>query len=367
MKKVLIIGLIGILLLFISGCVKEAEKTNDENVTQVEAKQVIEAFGTVKSTEVKNITIDFLAEVTKLNVVEGQTVKQGDVLLSIDSQSYLTEIRNKELSLKTLQIELASLNRDYEAKKNYLTNNSDPEIMKYINDRKHAEDLLNRAQEDLTTREALYNAGALSLSVLNDFKETVNEKKKTVQDAVLSEETTRKKIQDELDELKTLIDQKSLQVPSLELDIQAMLEKMNKSYINGNDILTDVPNGVVSEIDCVQGDIISDPEKKLLSVLNKDSLVVEANVAEEFIKDVKLGAEVTIIPQADKSRTYKGKVLFIADKAVLKNNETIIPVRISIENPDSFLLPEFNVDVKINFESDKADLAYNLTVTTGKL
>ncbi|MDO0824250.1 HlyD family secretion protein [Desulfosporosinus nitroreducens] len=367
MKKVLFIGLIGIFLLIISGCSKETDKTNDENVTQVETKQVIEAFGTVKSTEVKNITIDFLAQVTKINVIEGQSVKQGDVLLSIDSQNYLTEIRNKELDLGTLQIELAGLKKDYEVKKSRLENNSDPEIMKYINDKKHAEDLLNRAQEDLTAREALYNAGAMSQSELNGFKETVNEKEKSVQDAVFSEETTRKKIQDELDQIKTSIDLKSPRVTSLELDIKAMQEKMNKSYISRNDILTDVPNGVVSEIGCVQGDIITDPEKKLLSILNKDRLVVEANVAEEFIKDVKIGAEVTINPQADKSRNYQGKVLFIADKAVLKNNETIIPVRISIENPDSFLLPEFNVDVKINFENVKEELAYNLTVTTGKL
>lgn len=362
MKKILLIGLFGILLLIVSGCGKETEKTNEENVTQVEAKQVIEAFGVVRSTEVKNITIDYLAEVTKINVVEGQTVKKGDVLLSIDSQNYLTQIRNKELELETLKVELSGLNRDYNAKLSRLNNNTDPEIMKYLNDRKHAEDLLTRAQEDLTARESLYNAGALSLSELNEFKETVNEKKKLVQDAVFSEDTTKKRIQDELDQLRTSIDQKNPQVTSLELDVRAMKEKMDKSYIKGSDIITDITNGVVSEIACVQGDIITDPEEKLLSVMNKDSLVVEANVAEEFIKDVKIGADVAIIPQADKSRNYSGKVLFIADKAVLKNNETIVPVRISIENPDSFLLPEFNVDVKINF----GELAYNLTVTTGK-
>jgi len=354
MRRIVMIGLIGVLMLTISGCGKATEKTEDKITAKAEPKQVIEAFGTVKSTEVKNITIDFLTEVTKINVVEGQRVKQGDTLISLDSQSYLTQIRDKDFEIKTLQIELSGLNRDYLAKRSSLEESTDPDIRKYINDQKHAEDLLSKALDDLTAREALYKTGALSLSELNEFKETVNEKEKSVQDARFSEANTRKEIQQELDQLTTSIDQKSLLVTSKELDLKAMQEKMNKSYINGDDIVADVPSGVVTEIGCVQGDIITNDEgKKLLSILNKDSLVIEADVAEEFIKDVRIGADVIINPQADKTRTYQGKILSIAEKAVLKNNETIIPVRISIENPDSFLLPEFNVDVKIDFESKK--------------
>ena len=70
-------------------------------------------------------------------------------------------------------------------------------------------------------------------------------------------------------------------------------------------------------------------------------------MAEEFIKDVRLGANVEIVPVADKARLYKGKVISISKKAIEQNGETIIPVEISIENNDSFLLPNFNVDVKI--------------------
>lgn len=355
MKKILRIGLIGLLILMIAGCGKEPVKPDKESEAKVETRQVIEAFGTVKSTDVKTITLDFSTVISKINVVEGQRVSKGDVLVSLDSQMYLTQIKNKELELKTLQTELSGLNRDYEVKRSSLDNKSDPEIMRYINDKKHAEDLMSKALEDLKARETLYNAGALSLSELNEFKKTVNEKEKAVADAVFSEENTRKKIQQELDQLQSSIDQKSPQVTSKELDLKAMQEKMNESYIQGNNIIADVSNGVVTDIGCVQGDVISSEGKKLLSILNRDSVVVEANVAEEFIKDVKIGADVVINPQADKSRTYKGKVLFIAEKAVLKNNETIIPARISIENLDSFLLPEFNVDVKIDFESEKQE------------
>jgi len=247
MKKILLIGLIGILIL-ISGCGKEPVQPEEQKEAKVETKQVIEAFGIVKSTDIKTITLDFSTVISKINVVEGQRVSKGDVLVSLDSKNYLNQIKNKELELKTLRLELSGLHRDYERKRSSLENSSDPEILRYFNDKKHAENLLSSAQEDLIARETLYNVGALSLSELNEFKKTVNEKEKAVADAVFSEENTRKKIQQELDQLQSSIDQKSTQVTSKELELEAMQEKMNKSYIQGNEIIADVSNGVVADI-----------------------------------------------------------------------------------------------------------------------
>jgi multidrug resistance efflux pump len=104
---------------------------------------------------------------------------------------------------------------------------------------------------------------------------------------------------------------------------------------------------MVFDIGYREGDIAT-PERKLLSIANLDSIIVQANVVEEFIKDVKVGAEVTIIPQADKTKTYKGKVIYISSKAILDNGVTEVPTHISIDSKDGFLLPGFNVDVKIN-------------------
>lgn len=350
MRNRLIMGLIVLVILMLAGCGEKPREVADQSTAKGETKQVVEAFGTVKSTEVRNIIIDYPAAVAKVNVIEGQRVKKGDVLVTLDLRSYSDLIKNKEVDLKTLELELSGLNRDYEKKRAGLANNTDPEIMRYLNDKKHGEELYNQALEDLAAREVLYDSGALSLNELNEFKKTVSERKKAVEDAAFYGENTKQEIQAELDQLQTSLEQKSLQVTSAQLDLKVNQEKISKSYIKGNDIIADLANGVVTGIDCAQGDIITaDQGKRLLSVVNKDSLVIEADVAEEFIKDVKLGAEVTINPQADKALVYHGKVMAIAETAVQKDDETIIPVRIAIENPDSFLLPEFNVDVQINF------------------
>jgi HlyD family secretion protein len=136
---------------------------------------------------------------------------------------------------------------------------------------------------------------------------------------------------------------RSERAASIENDIKLLKDKLNKDYISGNNIICPVENGIVSELGYKAGDGISS-EKKLLSLMDADSLVVKANVPEEFIKDVKLGAK------ADKNRKYAGKVAAISQKAQLQNGETVIPVEITIDNNDSFLLPDFNVDISIYIE-----------------
>jgi multidrug resistance efflux pump len=76
-------------------------------------------------------------------------------------------------------------------------------------------------------------------------------------------------------------------------------------------------------------------------------MIVEANIPEEFAKDAKVGSRVEIVPVADGSKTYAGTVSRISSLAVKSSGETVIPVEIVIVGTDGFLLPNFNVDVKI--------------------
>lgn len=136
-------------------------------------------------------------------------------------------------------------------------------------------------------------------------------------------------------------------VAILSSTLDSLKSKLKKSYMKDNNIVSDVANGVVYDVGYQNGDIAS-AGKKVLSIKNLDTMYIKADVAEEFIKDVKLGADVSIVPAADASKEYKGKVTKIADMAIEKNNQTIVPVEISIDNKDGFLLPNFNVEVKIS-------------------
>lgn len=335
MKKVRIdrliikLGLVGILacglLLSATGCSTKAMASSQPASTP-DIKKVVEAYGTVKAVDVQNILIDFQARVEKVHVREGEKVAAGQPLVTLDLTEYQAQADNKKLQLEA-------------ARKDLHRSSEGADVKKLQNDLKNAESIYNKDLKELSSKEALYTAGSISLTELENYRRTVAAEKKNIED-----------IQYAIEGLKTgkttEKDRKSIEASLLESELTLMNSRLEKPYMKGSDIVSTLSDGLVYELGYTPGDVTG-PQKKVLSLMNLDSLVVEANVPEEFIKDVKEGAEVTITPAADKSREYKGKVTFISGKAFTVNGETLVAVRISIENRDTFLLPDFNVEVAI--------------------
>ncbi|MCX7708628.1 MAG: efflux RND transporter periplasmic adaptor subunit [Clostridia bacterium] len=335
MKKVLAAAMIAALAITATACGgKKEEAPKPASAPVAETKQTVEAFGVARAKDIKNINISFPAIVDKVHVREGQKVKNGDNLITLDINEYKSQLKNKELELKALQSEINIVLAN--------KNGSGPDIAKLQSDLRNAEDLFSKAAKELGDKEALFKAGSISQYDLDEFKKSYDAKKKAVEDAKFGIGTLRNNKSIE-------VDQKLNKASQLESDIALMKEKLSESYLKDNNIVSDVNNGVVYEIGYKQGDNVAH-DKKVLSIMDLDTLIIEADVAEEFIKDVKPGAEVTIIPTADKSKNFKGKVARISDKAVQKNGETNIMVEIAMEDKNDFIMPEFNVDVKIKIE-----------------
>lgn len=333
MRRLVIAGIVIGLAVTAAGCSKKEDKEK-VNAPVAEVRQTVEAFGVARARELKNINLSFPAVVEKVHVREGQKVKNGDILLSLDIEEYKSQLKNKELELKALQRELNILVAS--------KNGSGPDVGKLQNEARNAEELYNKAVKELADKEELFKSGSISQYELDEFKKSVNERKKSM-------ENTRLSVNELRNNKSIEVDQKLSRASQLESDIALMKDRLGESYIKDNNIVADVNNGVVYDLGYKQGDNIS-KEKKVLSIMDLDTLIIEADVAEEFIKEVKLGAEVTIIPTADKSKNFKGKVVRIADKAFEKNGETNVLVEIGIEEKNDFILPDFNVDVKIKME-----------------
>jgi multidrug resistance efflux pump len=377
MKKYVAVCLILLSVLGLAGCgTKEKSKVS---AVAKEEQQGVEAFGTIKATIVRDLVVDFSGNIKQVNVKAGQNVKKGDSLFVLDMSDYQLQISQKERQLKAEEYELQRLvnstsgqqkdikrlQNDLHLKQANLKNSSDSDIQKALSNLKYTQDLYNKALKDLSSEEALFKAGAISQTELDGTKKEVDAKNKAVEDAKYDVDILKAAKQKEVDGLQANIDQKLSNVDNLELssdinlikiqnekiativeDIKQMKDKINKGYIKQNEIISDVDNGVVYDIGYVQGNRF-DVSKKLLSILDLNSIVVQADVAEDFIKDVKLGADVVIIPQMDKTKEYKGKVTSISNKAIKKDGETDIPVEISIDNKDDFLVADSNVDVII--------------------
>lgn len=360
MKRILI-ALASTMLLFSAGCSTQSSNADTMN-TQPPQVETVDTFGIVKSTDVTDIWFDFPAIINEVNIKEGQKVKKGDVLLTINYDAYLNEINSKTIELKSLKqqlsdtdVELNKLNKELSKLKNQLNDKSHPELKKLINDLAVANKAYADSQKEQINKESLLLSGAISQADYDAFIKTVEANEKLVFDNQSGIEKITDSLNTQIEELEFSIKQKSSsinngilneKIKACESEIKLMNDKINVPNINGNNVISHIDNSIVYDSGYVKGEALSS-SKKIVSLLNLDTIIIESNVPEEFIKDVDLGSEVTIIPQADKSRNYKGKVTYIADKAVQQNGQTTVLLQASIDNNDGFLMPDFNVTLEI--------------------
>lgn len=286
---------------------------------------VIEAAGKIKAKDTRNIILDFPAAVLAIPVEDGQRVTQGEELVTLDIYEIQQQIQDKQNALAIERLQLEKLQND-------INNNAALEASAL----QTAQEELKRANEDLANKKALFEAGAISKLELDTAQYKVDDAQRKVADKQISQANANK--------LNLQMEQQK--VSTLESDLKRLQDKLNKSYIQGDKVISDVQNGLIQESTHIAGDYVP-ANSKLLNLVNMDSLIVEADVPENLIKDVQVGAEVEIQLLADSTKVYKGHVQKIADRGVDKNGETVVATEISIDNGDEFVKPDFSVDVRI--------------------
>ncbi|NLC54008.1 MAG: HlyD family efflux transporter periplasmic adaptor subunit [Firmicutes bacterium] len=325
----------------------------EEQPPAVDERPLIEAFGLVEAAQVTNINIEFPARVRRFYVKEGEKVSLGQVLLALDVEEYYSEIRNTEYELQTtlyelntVQSEAAELAAKIAVKEEELATENAYELRQISSD-------LAKAHQDFDKKKELLAIKAVPASEVTELEKAVADLTRSYQQLRREKEEEIKRLRSELSLLKggsgpevTRINMLKQKIVLLEEKLAMLGNKLDQNFIRDNKVIAPTGNAVVYEIGYAEGDLIT-AERKVLSLISLDSLVVKANIAEEFIKDLRLGAEAVITPVADYNRTYHGKVIRRSQVAIKDSGETVVPVEISIEDRDEFLLPNFNVDVKI--------------------
>jgi multidrug resistance efflux pump len=318
---------------------------SDQDQAEEPMQQTVQAFGIIKTKQIKGIMIDLPAAVEKVHVQEGQKVKKGDTLITLSLKEIQEQIKEKEDSLKIAQLELQKLLEDVndEADRNIEYN---PDIMLARNNLETGRTEHEKLKKDLAKQESLLKEGAITQNDYDTFKITVMQKQKEVENEEIKLEDLKKQkmIANTKDTLDITI--KRQNIASLDYGLETLKDKIKESGIQGNKIVCDIENGTIEKINISAGDRLND-EKQIMSILDTNTLIVQANVAEDFIKDIKVGNKTSIIPLADSDKEYHGTVTRISSMAINENGETVIPVEISIDEIDNFLLPNFNVNIKI--------------------
>ena len=122
-------------------------------------------------------------------------------------------------------------------------------------------------------------------------------------------------------------------------------------------------DGKVTEIPVDENSLVVD-NTIMVKIANLNNLIVNANIEEYDAPQVKLGQTVTMTSDGLDGKTYTGKVTKIStsasDTSTNSGTETVVPIEISVDNPDGVLKPGFNLDLEI-MVVDKNDV---LTVST---
>jgi multidrug resistance efflux pump len=330
-----------VIMISVAGCKAEDPQTTVEEIDLSQEKKSIEAFGVVKPEEFMDIIIDFNSVVKEVSVNEGQYLKLNEPILLLDLSQYEADISDTVSELNIAELEYQQISMGFE--------DLSAEVNKLKNNIKYTEGLHQNTIKELDINKKLFEEGVISEEKYNQSKLKAEEAENNLENLKFelsnAEDAIYKKTQSE----KAKYAVQSEYIAQIKNRLNILQNKLNKPYIAGNQIVSMYDNAVVYDIQYQPGHI-TDVSKKAFSIANLDSLTIEAEVVEEFIKDVREGLKVKIVPAADRTIECEGRVIYVSDIAYSKNGGTVVPIKISLDNNDSFLKPNYNVDVYIEVQ-----------------
>lgn len=298
-------------------------------VSRGEIKQYVEETAQVLPHEKQSVYIEGSGKITAINVEVGNTVKKGDVLLSLDK----TEL---ELQLKDAEARLA-------AAKAQLTGT---ELINYANKIELAKAALDQAAVSYDSAARNYeNAKELfaSQAISKDELQKAEDQYKTARAA-------RDTADLQLSDLKKgtpehVKSEYRAQLEQAEVYRDTVLRNLQKQELKAD------MDGVVIE-KLVEVNSFAAPASAAFVIGNVKHLELEADILADDANKVKLGDAVEITGNPLEDSVLQGKVVKIspAAKSVMSNlgvNQKRVPVTIELQGQSDLLKPGYNVDVRI--------------------
>lgn len=336
-KKLAIWGMIAALALSLTACgganaAEEVEAVDETEVVEEELKnESVEAYGIIEATNEQSISVDFNARVNKIYVKAGERISKGDKLVDFDISVLENEIASKNMEINETQFELD--------KKDYSVSTLELDVA-------DAEAQLAEIKEEYEKKQSLYNSGAASKDDYERVKDQVAAQERALDKMKLNLRSTKAQVAGDRQSLEN-------RMTRLQDELKRLEDKYSKAnFVNGNQIISTIDNGVVSEVGSKEGSYV-DREISVITIVDLDSRIVRADIAEEFIGRIFEGQPAVVTSQAVPDKEYAGKVVRIWGTSIKKGGETIVPIEIALDDIDDNLFLNFNVDVKIELESEE--------------
>ncbi len=291
------------------------------SVTKGEMQQYLEETAQVVSKDEQTIYIEGTGKVIDINVDIGDTVKEGDELLSLDKADLELQLKDAEAAISASKAQLKGT-----------------ELFNYANK-------IELAKVSVVQAENAYESAKRNYENVENLYKSNASSKEELQNA-----------QDAYNAASTAFETAKLQLEDVKNGYKAQLER---AIINRDTILRNIQkqevkstiDGVVIE-KLVEKNSIAVSATPAFVIGDVNSLELEADILADDANKIKIGNEVEISGKSINDATLKGKVIKIAPVAEIVTsslgvNQRRVPVTVKMEDDTNLLKPGYSVDVKI--------------------
>lgn len=316
-----------------TGCASISTLTGDKLVKEAQNNLIVQS--NVDMTDI-NVNTLVPGKIKEIKVKEGDSVKKGDVLLMVDSDTLVAQQAQVQAQIETAKAQLsaAQATRDAaSAKLEAAQNGARPEE---IDQAKAASDL---ATITLNRLKILYEQGSIPKSDLDNAEtqaQVAKDKYDLAQSGARAEDI--KAAQAQVNQANASVEAVAGQIKQAEAGLQGVNVNLNYATVTAPE------DGVITQVNVESGELIS-TGMQLIVVTKTNEPSILCNVRETNLSKVDLDQEVSIKIPAYPDETFKGKVVKI-------NKNADFAVKRATNDNGEFDVLSFGVKVELT-DNDK--------------
>ncbi|MEL7567575.1 MAG: efflux RND transporter periplasmic adaptor subunit [Dehalobacterium sp.] len=320
MRKIVL--LLAFVALLLTGCSSENPQNIDQEASQEDSAQktVFVMAGKIESGEKADVTSKISAKVAEIKIDVGSVVKKGDPLIILDTKETEAQVTQARAGVSTAEANLAKTEAGARPEQKAQAQAAlDSATVSYEN-----------AKSTYERNKDLFDSGAISEAQL--------ESSQTLLAAAQAQYNSAK---DNLDMLTKGETKETLNVLQSQVkQAQAVLESAESQLANGT--ITSPVSGVVSVKNISVGELAT-PGVLLVSIVNTDSLNVNASLPTGFLEKVQVGQEVVVKVAELPEEEFAGVVDVISP--IIDAGSKNVSVKVKLENPKASLKPGMFAEV----------------------
>ncbi len=353
-KIALIVGAVVVLLAIVGFTVQQSRKgvvtVQTGKVVREDLTSVVTASGEIKPKVYVNIGANAFGKITHLYVKEGDRVKAGQMLATLENVQSSADVSANQAALSAAET-------DADAAK--------AAVNTATMDQNQAEAEYERAKLDYDRSEALYKAQLIA-------KSDYDTKKAAYGTATAQVGQTKAK----LAQAKSQLDSAQRRIPQNAANLRRVRDVLSKTEYTApfDGVITNLP---VREGETVVIGIQNAPGSTLMTIADVSVITAEVKVDETDIVNVKLGETAEVSIDAIPKQRFKGIVTEIGNNAILRSTGVStaqstsssqeakdFKVVVTIQDPPPNLLPGLSTTARITTAARGNSLAIPIQALT---